>query len=60
MGDRIRLNYQQLNYVVEKTGIKDAKDAIEYFAYLMVQEKVHPSRMAEYVQIMIDNERKLK
>lgn len=56
--NKLRITQEQLSYIVEKTGIKDPKEAVIYFAEVMVMEKIHPSKMPECVNKMIQRERK--
>lgn len=55
---KIRMTYEQLAYVVEKTGIRDPKKAVEYFAEVMMLEKINPIKMPTFVAKMIERERK--
>lgn len=61
MNQKMKLTYEQLAYIVEKTDVKDPQKAVEYFAEIMVMERIHPSKMPECVsRLMAREKRKLK
>lgn len=56
----LKLTYEQLGWVVEKTGIESPKEALEYFATLMKQEGIPPRKMPLVVEKLMDRERRKK
>lgn len=56
----LKLTYEQLGWVVEKTGITDPKEALEYFATLMKHEGIPPRKMPLVVEKLMDRERRKK
>lgn len=58
--DRISLTYDQIAFIMKHTGIGDKQKAIEYFAEIMLQERISPSKMPFYVDKMMDKEKKKK
>lgn len=58
MNSSVRLSYAQIDYIVRATGITDGQSAIQYFAQLMLKERIDPSRMPVYVTEMMKKEKK--
>lgn len=56
----LKLTYEQLGYIMEKTNMKDPKSAIEYFAEIMKAEGIRPSKMPLVVFKLMERERRLK
>ena len=54
----VKLTREQINFIIDKTGIPDRDRAIEYFAEIMIMERVHPYKMAEVVDKMMARDRK--
>lgn len=58
MSEKVRLTYEQLAYIVEKTGIEDPKKAVEYFAEIMAMESINPGKIQACVIKLMEKERK--
>jgi hypothetical protein len=52
--DKINLNRRQIEFIVYMTEISDPMDAIKKFASIMVDEKVEPTKMPQYVNKLIE------
>ena len=57
---KLRLTYEQISYIVEKTGIENHMKAVEYFAELMIKEGISPTKMALCITKIMERERKQK
>lgn len=55
---KLRLTYEQLGYIMEQTGEKDPKTAIEAFAAIMKKEDIRPRYMPTVVAKLMERERK--
>lgn len=53
---RIYLNRQQLEYLVRMTEMADPKDAIERFAVILLEERVDPAKMNQYIDKLMEKE----
>lgn len=60
MSGSIKLNNAQLDYVLRVTGIADRQQAIEYFAELMIKERIDTSKMSLYISKMMKKESEKK
>lgn len=56
----IELTQEQVSYIIDKTGIEDKKQAVTYFAEVMMLEKIHPTQMSLYVSKMMEREKTKK
>jgi hypothetical protein len=54
VNDKINLNRRQIEFIVYMTEIRDPMEAIKKFASIMVEEKISPTKMPEYVNKLID------
>lgn len=54
----IKLSTNQIYFISKKTEIEDPQQAIEYLAELMIKEKIHPSKMPDYVNRLMEKDRK--
>jgi hypothetical protein len=55
---KIRLNKDQVAFIMEKTGSNTLQEAVEYMAELMMQERVNPAKMPSYIAKMMQKENK--
>lgn len=53
----LRLTYEQLGYIMEQTGEKDPKTAIEAFAAIMKKEDIRPRFMPQVVAKLMERQR---
>lgn len=60
MNTSVKLSHYQMNWISKVTGITDRQNAIQYFAELMMKERIDPSRMPVYVTEMMKKEEKKK
>lgn len=60
MNGQIQLNKEQAEYIIDKTGISDLKQAVVYFAELMILEKIPPSKLSLCVTKMMEREGKIR
>lgn len=60
MNTSVRLSHQQMDWISKATGIPDRQQAIQYFADLMMKERIDPSKMPVYVTEMMKKEAKKK
>lgn len=56
----ISLSKEEIDFIVEKTAVPDKQGAIEYFAYLMMLEKINIKEMPKVVRKMMQRDRKKK
>lgn len=54
----IRLTYDQIEYIMKRTDITDPNKAIEYFAELLIMERISPSSMGVVVTKLMERDRK--
>lgn len=53
----ISLNKKQIEFLVKMTEIKDVNEAVEHFAFLLVQERADPSKMSKYIDKIMEKNR---
>lgn len=57
MGDqKIRLNKKQIAFVVYILEIEDVKQAVEKFAAIMMEERLHPSEMSNVIDRILSKQ----
>lgn len=56
----LRMTFDQLAYVMEQTGEKDPKKAIEAFAAIMKKEDIRPRHMPTVVAKLMERQRMKK
>lgn len=50
MSEKIYLTKPQQNFLKEMLEIEDIKEAAQYFALMMVEEKADPTQLQKYVE----------
>lgn len=55
---QISLTKRQLEFVIRITEIKDPMAAVERFIDIMVEEGVDPTKMAQYINKILEKQRK--
>lgn len=51
---KVTLTQEQINFIIHQTGISSKNEAIEYFAALMVEERIDPKKLGMYVSMMMN------
>lgn len=59
MSIKVRLNTQQLSFLIKMTELSDPAEAMKKFAELMTKEGVHPSEMSQVIDIIMQTYEKL-
>lgn len=55
-GGKITLNKRQIAFVVQMMEIKDPKEAVEAFAIIMIEEKLHPTLMPKVIDRILQKQ----
>lgn len=55
---KLSLTFMHLEYIMEQSGEKDPKKAVEYFASVMKKEGIRPKYMPQVVEKLMQRQRK--
>jgi hypothetical protein len=58
MSEKIRLNKKQIAFVIAMMEIDDAKQAVEKFAIIMIEEKMNPAQMGKLIDRILERQAK--
>lgn len=57
---RIYLNREEQEFLIEMLEIDDPIDAVEKFAFILVDERADPNKLQDYVKKIMKNRKKIK
>jgi hypothetical protein len=57
---KIYLNREEQEFLIEMLEIDDPIDAVEKFAFILVDERADPNKLQDYVKKIMKNRKKIK